>query len=186
MRHIDKLIFLILSLTVFFLACDDGGVKPLQGFLEISYQLEKAQGVQPSYQTAIWLENEQGELVRSLLVSEYLSYGGYNDSTICPDWSKLANWSKVSPEEFDAVTAATPGIGNNVLKVDCRKANLLPGKYIYCVQVHILENYNMLYEGEIMLNGENVESIATAKYIPRQHPLAGNVLSHVKARYIPG
>jgi len=179
-----KRLGLLLCLAiVFVLGCHSGGRNAAKGFLEISYKFKKASGVQPSYQTAIWLEDERGELARTLFVSEYLSYGGFHDSTICPSWSRKANWDNIDEAVFDAVTAATPSAGENSLKVDCQKENIAPGTYRCCMQVHIIENYNIIYCGTIRIGGKNNQTETTATFTPVKHPQAGDVLSDVKMGY---
>lgn len=93
--------------------CASGGPGPgpATGTLEIHYRLAGASGdLQPSYQTSIWLENSEGERVRSLLVSEWLAYSGHNHDGVCPTWQAVADWENVSEADFDAVTRATaPG-----------------------------------------------------------------------------
>lgn len=174
---------LLFTAIVSMLGCHSGGKNAAKGFLEISYRFKKASGVQPSYQTAIWLEDENGDLARTLFVSEYLSYGGFHDSTICPNWSRKANWDNIDESMFDAVTAATPSTGENSLKVDCQKENIAPGTYRCCVQVHIVENYNIMYCGTIKIGDGKSETIAMVDYSPGKHPLAGDVLNDVKLSY---
>jgi hypothetical protein len=161
------------------------GAVPATGELEISYQFNPGKGVEPSYQVAFWLEDEQGKFVKSVLVAEYLSYGGFSDPRICPDWSKVAEWEDVPEQEFDAVTRPTPPVGGHTLKIDCRERGIPPGSYFYCVQVHIVENYNVLYKGQIRIGEKADESLAKPSYAPEKHPEGGDVLSDVKARYIP-
>lgn len=159
--------------------------EPAKGSININYILNQVEGVEPSYQTVIWLEDLNGNYQKSFFVSEYLSYGGYNDSTICPNWSNPANWDSVSDEIFDAVTGATPPIGQNELKIALEKENLPAGKYRYYVQTHIIEQYNILYHGEIIIGGESDKNIATNEYIPNKHPLAFKILENVSAEYLP-
>ncbi len=153
------------------------------GVLSIFYQLNETPGVASSYQTVIWLENAKGNYLKSVLVSEYLSYGGYNKPKICPTWSRAANWRNVSQVEFDAVTAATPDIGQNTVIIDRKQQNLPPGLYFYCVQTHIIEDYNILYRGKITIGKGNTESIAKVTYMPGKRPGTERCLSNVKARY---
>jgi len=167
--------------SVFGIASD-----PADGTLQISYAFSTAQGLEPSYQIAIWLEDEDGHFVRSLFISEYLAYGGFSDPTICPDWSKIAGWDKATEAEYDAVSKPTPPIGANTLKVDCKARGIVPGRYIYCVEAHIIENFNILYKGKIAIGETAAEDIAVASYIPSKHESAANVIHSVSAKYVPG
>jgi hypothetical protein len=184
---------MILAPLFFLFAClaflptpgDEQCAAPAAGLLEISYRFNPANGVEPSYQAAFWLEDENGKYVKSILVAEYLSYGGFNDPTICPDWSKLAGWEESSEEEFDAVTRPTPPVGGHILRIDCKERSIPPGLYSYCVQVHIVENYNVLYKGRIHIGDKADESQADPAFTPERHPEGGDVISDVHARYIP-
>ena len=174
---------------ILFYGCRPTGCNPqpnpgkTSGLLAIFYQLNDITTAAPSYQTVIWLEDADGNYVKSVLVSEYLSYGGHNQPEICPTWSQAANWSNVTKEQFDAVTAATPDIGQNTVIIDCKEQNLPPGVYFYCVQTHVIEDYNILYRGRITIGKGDTDSIAKVTYIPDKRPEAENVLRNVKARY---
>ena len=54
--------------------------------------VEGSAGEDPSYQTTIWLEDDNGKLLKILFVSDYLSYGGFVHPMICPTWAKQADW----------------------------------------------------------------------------------------------
>ena len=153
------------------------------GLLSIFYQLNETPGVAPSYQTVIWLEDAGGNYLKSLLVSEYLSYGGHNKPDICPTWSRSANWGNLTKSQFDAVTAATPDLGQNTVIIDCQEQNLSPGVYFYSVQTHVIEDYNILYRGRITIGKGDTENIAEVTYIPGKRPGTEHCLSNVKARY---
>jgi len=155
------------------------------GFLELTLHLNPADTEEfaPSYQTVAWLEMPEGEYVRSLLVSEYMSYGGFMDPDLCPNWHKVSDWEVNYETEMDAVTAATPGLDETVLTFNCEKEKLSPGVYKYLVQTHIVENYNILYSGEIRIGGDENESVAEVTFSPSEYPGANRVLAGVQARY---
>ncbi len=159
--------------------------EPAHGILEVSFLFNKAEGIVPSYQIAIWLEREDGEYVKTLFVSDWLAGSGIGLEIVCPDWVKQSHWDKVEESEFDAATHPTPPVGSNTMKFDCRKRGILPGSYRFCVQAHITENYNILYRGTIRIGGESSESSAEAFYGPKKHPKAGDILYGVRARYLP-
>lgn len=158
---------------------------PASGTLEITFELNPADTEEfaPSYQTVVWLETAEGEYLRSLLVSEYISYGGFLVPEVCPRWNGVSNWEQNYEHEMDAVTAATPRVEKNVLRLDCGKEKLVPGFYRYHVQTHIVEDYNILFSGDIRIGGEEDENVAEASFSPRRHPGADKVLDQVKARF---
>jgi len=162
-----------------------GQEKPAKGTLQISWELADSEdkSVVPSYQTVIWLQNDNADTIKSVLVSEYLSYGGYNDTTICTDWIKVADWDNALEETFDAVTKATPPIGPDTISIDCKSENIFPGTYNYFIETHIVENYNILYKGKITIGKKPATSTAEHVYIPQKHPVSGDVLKNVSAKY---
>ena len=140
-----------LFLMIFSLACNLD--RPVQGKLDISFQFDDPkENIVPSYQTAIWLTDCQDSTkLYTLFVAEYLSYGGYNDSTICPNWSGHVDWDNVSDKLFDAVTQATPSIGENIISIDLSPYQLKQGKYTICIQTHVVDKENIMYKGNIDL-----------------------------------
>jgi hypothetical protein len=160
--------------------------QPAGGVIEISFLFNKAEEVVPSYQIAIWLESEEGKYVKTLFVSQFLAGAGTSLEVVCPDWIKQAHWEKVDESEFDAVTRPTPPLGANTMRFDCHKKAILSGTYWFCVQAHIQENYNILYRGRIAVGQAASEGLAEAFYSPKKHPLASEILSDVRAQYVPG
>jgi len=59
--------------------------------LEVTFQLNQMENFVPSNQLVIWLERPDGSFVKTLFISEYLAYGGYNLPEICSDWTSKAN-----------------------------------------------------------------------------------------------
>lgn len=127
----------------------------------------------------MWLEKPDGSFVKTLYVSEYLSLGGYNVPYVCPDWSAKANWAQTSRDQADAVTRATPMIGKRNYSFSFSKNEIVPGSYKYFIEVHLTEEYNELYSGEINIPCEETESEPQVAYIPKKHSKAGDILSYV-------
>ena len=180
-----KRISILLIFSVLLLSFGLFAEEPAAGHLEITFRLNPADTEEfaPSHQTVVWLETPEGRYVRSLFVSEYMSYGGFMLPEVCPRWHGVSNWEKNYEHEMDSVTAATPKVEKSVLTIDCGKANLKPGVYRYCVQTHIVEDYNILFIGEIRVGGDENENVAEATFSPSQHPDAGSVLDQVTARF---
>lgn len=180
---------IVLAAISFLCGCGPQPTDGSLGRLEISFTLTGANDLglefEPSYQTVVWLEDEAGVYVKTLLVSEYLSYGGYEEPEICPRWSRSSDWGNVSETLFDSVTQATPPVGANRIAVDCSDEKLEAGVYHYCVQTHIMEEDNILFRGRIEIGGAATESRAAASRSPDKHPAARNLLCDVNARYTP-
>jgi len=177
-----------LTLVVLLGASSSPGAEPVAGTLEIRYHLAAAvaEDLQPSYQTTIWLEDTGGRLVRSLQVSEWLAWAGFNEGVVCPTWLAVADWGEDMPEEmFDAVTRPTPRLGDQALRVDLAPLALAPGGYRYRVETHVVESYNVLFSGEIELGKEAASSQAQRRYVPEPYPGGEEILAGVEAHFQP-
>ena len=91
---------------------------PKPGSLEISFNYTKQAGP-GSNQYAVWVENAQGEVVKTLFVTEFTSKGrsrdgskparGYTYRTSCvPTWVQHIGAESLPDEQMDAFTGATP------------------------------------------------------------------------------
>ena len=176
-------IFTLFIIVLFIAGCNSEVFKSKKRSLNISYHVNKKDSIQPSYQVAIWLESPDGAYVKTLFVSEYLSYGGFFIPTICPEWSVKACWDKVTKEEFDAATGATPLVGDRSFEFNCFEKQIPVGKYKYMIEVHIIEDFNELYTGEIEIGDEEDESEARVTYLPEKQPEASDILTQVKVKY---
>jgi hypothetical protein len=166
------------------MGCGPDPDKPAKGFLDVTLTLNEVKGIQPSYQTVIWLEDDQGRYLQTLYVSEYLSFGGFHDSTICTSWSKKVKWDGTPPAVFDLVTAATPEIGEKTFRFDCTTHGIKPGTYRFNVQTHLLEKYNITYTGRIAIGSKETEQMAQVAYLPNRYAQSeSDALSNVHAHY---
>ncbi len=166
-------------------ACRTPPVPGATGTLEIRFELlpTNDEEIVPTYQTVVWLEDERGLFLRSLFVSQYTAYGGFQHNEVCPDWNFVANWAAATEEQIDGVTGATPYTEPNALTIDCGALGLRPGVYHYCIQTHIVEDYNVLGRGRIEIGGAAGENEARIEFTPSRHTEAGAVLCNVTARY---
>jgi hypothetical protein len=91
---------------------------PKAGDLEISFNYDKKPGA-GSNQYAVWIENAQGQVVKTLFVTQFTSKGrsrggakaerGYTFRPTCmPTWVKHVDAENLSDEQMDAFTGATP------------------------------------------------------------------------------
>ena len=86
--------------------------------LEVSFNYQRQQGP-GSNQYAVWIENEKGEVVKTLFVTSFTTKGrtrgneqpmrGYIKRPACvPTWVKAAKANDLTDQQLDAVTGATP------------------------------------------------------------------------------
>lgn len=157
---------------------------PVAGKLQISYLVSSS--VDASRFTAVWLENENSELVKTLFVSTELAQGAFTvEGEICPDWSKKSHWEKASQAEVDAVSGPTPTAGSGSFTFDLKKLGILPGVYVVCMEVHIHDNYNILYKGTIRVGQEPAEAQVEAFYSPAKYEAAEDLVRDVSMRFTP-
>ena len=89
--------------------------------LEVSFNYQRQAGP-GSNQYAVWIENEQGDVVKTLFVTSYTTKGrtrpgeepmrGYVKRPNCvPTWVKSAKAAAQTDQQLDAFTGATPQAG---------------------------------------------------------------------------
>jgi hypothetical protein len=177
-----NLIFSIVFIGIFILITGFTTIKKRK--FDITFKLNEITSFVPSNQIAIWLETTDSSFVKTLFLTEYLSYGGYNLPEICYDWSTKTNWEETTKEEFDAVTSATPRVGEVRLKLEC-PGNLIPdGKYNIFIEVHLTEDYNELYSGGLIISGKKFHNTLQVTYRPEKYieKSEGDILSDVQIR----
>ena len=86
--------------------------------LEVSFDYQRQAGP-GSNQYAVWIENDKGEVVKTLFVTSYTTKGrtrpgeepmrGYAKRPNCvPTWVKAAKAAEQTDQQLDAITGATP------------------------------------------------------------------------------
>jgi hypothetical protein len=158
---------------------------PAAGTLEVSYQVSPK--VEGSRFSAMWLENEAGELVKTLFVSSELAQGAFTvEGEICPDWVKKAQWEKASQDQVDAVSGPTPVAGANSASFDLAKAGIEPGVYTFLMQVHVHEEYNILFKGKLRVGEEPADVRTEVVYTPKKYEGPEDLVHDVTLRFTPG
>jgi hypothetical protein len=125
------------------------------GRLEVAFLYMPPTNVDPTYHTAIWLEDANGVLLKTLYVSQELSAGYYKTGQACPDWVKKAHWDKMPKADVDAVTAPTPNVGSETKVFDLAEYGVAPGVYQFRFQMHVGEDHNVLYRGTLTVGPAN-------------------------------
>ena len=110
---------IILCLTVLMIAA---GTAPAEGAspesasgIEISFTFRRGTTI-ASNQLAVWVEDENGAVVKTLLVTDFTARRrGYRNRTMSlPVWVAAADPESMTDEEIDMVSGATPGQGELV------------------------------------------------------------------------
>ena len=146
------------------------------GSLTITFDFERQSGV-ASNQYAVWIEDTDGNMVRTLYATNYTASGGYKKR---PD--SIALWVEraMGKVDFDAVAGATPQSGPVAYTMDC--TDILPGTYYFYVEGTLRWKNYVLYTGEIEVGGESAGVEALAECADATAKERGMV-TNVKATY---
>ena len=159
MKTFSLRVFLILSTLSILAGLQSCDLFTHKRKIGISYTLKQETRYVPSYQVALWLEKPDGQFVKTLFVSNYLAFGGFLVPDVCGTWSEKANWQNVSKEEFDAVSGETPRPGKVKLTLENSKNRIPDGEYRIFMQIHLKEDKNELYVGEIKCTGKKFQTV---------------------------
>jgi hypothetical protein len=154
------------------------------GTLIVRFFYEAPRAVHPTYHTAVWLEDAEGKLVKTLYVSQELSDREYKLGTVCPDWVRQAKWEEAPAEEVAAVTAPTPVVGEGELTFDLARLGVAPGTYGFRFQMHVEEDYNVLYRGEVRVGGPSADVALETVTGPGKPSTTDQFIRDVTVRYI--
>ena len=153
----------------------DGGntVEPtaplvLSGEVTITFEFVRQTGP-ASNQYAVWIEDADGRLVKSLYASRWTADGGYRTR---PDsialWAEIAGLASMPKPEVDAVSGATPQTGIQTHTWDLTDGNgdiVSPGEYIIYVEGTLRWKNYVLYSGVIELGSTPVTVQAVAQFV---------------------
>ena len=129
--------------------------------LEVSFNYLKQAGP-GSNQYAVWIENEKGEVVKTLFVTSFTTKGrvrgneqpmrGYLKRPNCvPTWVKTVKPESLSDQQLDAVTGATPKAnGKQTFSwdfTDQQGKKVKDGKYYVKVEATLYQASSIVYTG---------------------------------------
>ena len=149
---------------------DPGAVPPaaVSGTLTVSLDYEKQSG-SASNQYAVWIEDMDGALVKTLYASQWTARGGYKTR---PDsiaiWAQKSGLASMAKAEADAVSGATPKAGPQTYTwvLDGTAGNVIPpGKYRFFVEGTLRWKNYVLYSGVIDLDSKPASAQAEPEYV---------------------
>jgi hypothetical protein len=126
------------------------------GRVEISFNYKKISG-SASNQYAIWIEDMNGNLVRTLYATQWTAKGGYKSRPdSIPIWVEKTDLGSMDKISVDAVSGATPKTGPLTYTWDLTDSSgnsVVPGEYLVFVEGTLRWKNQVLYTGIIDIGG---------------------------------
>lgn len=121
--------------------------------IEISFDY-KHMSTMASNQIAIWVENEEDNLIKTIIAIDFTAVrrGYLSRDMALPEWAKAAKPEDMTDEELDAVSSATPREGNLVFIWDFTNEegeHVPDGKYRIKVEGTLFWESDVVYTAEI-------------------------------------
>jgi hypothetical protein len=159
----------------------------LQNKVEISLVFHRRGGV-ASNQFAVWIEDGDGKLVKTLFVTHFTADGGWEDR---PDalatWVERSGLGAGTAQTADAYSGATPQTGRQTYVWDCtdESGQAVPaGDYHVLAEGTIFWKDAVLYDGVIAIGGG--ESTAQVRvHFTTDEAMKSDMLTGVEAEYTP-
>ena len=142
--------------------------------LEVSFNYQKQAGP-GSNQYAVWIENEKGEVVKTLFVTSFTTKGrvrgneqpmrGYVKRPNCvPTWVKTVKAESLSDQQLDGVTGATPQANGKQTFTwdftDLQGKKVKDGKYCVKVEATLYQASSIVYTGIMTTRASISTSVA--------------------------
>ena len=147
----NRLIF-VLFLTS--LALTGAAAQQASAAAELTFSFTRQSGA-ASNQFAVWIEDPQGQYVKTLYATRYTANGGWKvrPSSI-PVWVRKSGLSSLTGAQVDAITGATPRNGNLTYTwdgTDSRGAAVSAGNYVIVLEGTLRWENQVQYRAQIRL-----------------------------------
>ena len=145
-----KKIFFSLLLAVLVLT----NLAAQQPRVEISFNYTRLRGT-ASNQFAIWIENTQGQHIKTLYATRWTARGGWSRRpTSIPIWVSKSGLSELTRAQVDAISGATPRSSSLIYTWDGTDKNgalVPPGDYVIFLEGTLRWENQVLYSTAIRL-----------------------------------
>ena len=162
--------------------------------LEVSFDYQRQAGP-GSNQYAVWIENEKGDVVKTLFVTSYTTKGrarggeqpkrGYIVRPACvPTWVKIVKADEKTDQQLDAITGATPQAGGTqtfTWDFTDEQGKAVPqGNYKVVVEATLFFDSDIIYSGTFSTKDKegDIKLTSTLTKGDEQHK---NMVTNVKA-----
>lgn len=194
----QKIVFSVIVIVMLMSAIAVAQSKKGQGAkgwnLEVSFNYQKQAGP-GSNQYAVWIENNKGEVVKTLFVTSYTTKGrtrageepmrGYVKRPNCvPTWVKASKASEKSDQQLDAFTGATPqagGLQTFVWDFTDQQGKAVPqGTYKVLVEATLYQGSDIIYSGTFSTKDKSGAVVLTST-LTQPDEKHQDMLTNVKA-----
>ena len=157
------------------------------GVLTVELSFARA-GTMASNQYAVWIEDADGELVKTLYVSSFTADGGYaRREESLPTWVAKANPAEMEAAAVDAITSATPQSGLQRHSWDGTDENgdaMPSGKYHVFVEGTLYWTSSVLYSGSFEWGGDTAAVEMIPVYTEEDNETNKDMITQVSAEYV--
>lgn len=121
------------------------------GLLSVKLNFKRS-GTIASNQYAVWIENAEGKLIKTLYVSDFTANGGYARRKDCiPTWVAKARPSQMPEAALDAVSGATPR--SNGVQTYSWDGKDETGQLVEAGQYHVYVEGTLYWSGTVLFSG---------------------------------
>lgn len=184
-------------------ACGAGGGQAAQNVdtnaahVQITFNFQRQSGYATN-QFAVWVEDMQGNIVKTLYATSFTANGGYEKRPdALPLWVEKAGLASMQGSEVDAITGATPKTGDLTFLWDLKDEAgqvVAPGEYGFFVEGSLRWKNRVLYSGTIEVGDAPDTAQASAEFFyeasDEQEALTDeapecNMIGAVAASFVP-
>jgi len=156
-KGVMKKLFFILILSALVLSCTSAQQQQVSkhpAAAEITFTFTRQSG-SASNQYAVWIENAQGQHVKTLYATRWTAAGGYRSRpSSIPIWVSIFNLANASRDQVDAVSGVTPGTNTVTYTwdgTDSRGALVTNGDYTLVLEGTLRWENQVLYRAPFRL-----------------------------------
>jgi hypothetical protein len=158
--------------------------------IEISFTYNRQSGLS-SNQFALWIEDSEGKLVKTLFATHFTASGGWEKRPLSiPLWVKQSEPSILSKTEIDAFSGATPRVSSSALKyrwdgTDKDGKRVAAGEYKVFLEASLRMENKVLYSAGFTLGGSTMQEIMLRTHYTGKSARERKMIENVRVFCLP-
>lgn len=157
------------------------------GIVEIRFSYTRQTG-SGSNQFAIWVEDAQGRVIKTIYATQFTAQGGWERRPqSIPQWVRQSGLARMNRAQIDAFTAATPRTGLLQYQWDGADQRGMPvpqGTYQVYVEASLRGENRVVYQAPVEIGDGPREIQANARYFGTSEA-ERNMIGPVSVQYKP-